>query len=30
MKNIYDKEKYIQTSKYVTITPPQNIQEKYI
>ena len=29
MKNIYDKEKQKQTTKYVTITAPQNIEEKH-
>ena len=29
MKNIYHNQKYIPATKYVTITPPQNIQEKH-
>ena len=29
MKNIYDNQKYIPATKYVTIAPPQNIQEKH-
>ena len=28
-KNICDNEKYIPTTKYVSITPPQKVQEKY-
>ena len=29
LKNICDNEKYMPTTKYVTITPLQNVQKKY-
>ena len=29
MENNYDNEKYIPSTKYKTITPPQNILEKH-
>ena len=29
-KNIWDNEKYIPTTQYVRITPPQKVREKYL